>query len=263
MWFAVIILIIVMVIYYKQKKPKIRKIILLSSARCNGTIILRYLGQRSNTKIINEYFTRYFDDVKSVSHDNKSFRTHKIVDLEKLAIAYENEGADMFVTHEMANDLTIKEMKLLILRGWECYIIKRNPCKQLASLLDLKNSGASDEVIIETIRDSWNNLKEYKRQFKIKRVIDSTLWCNCKEFRKELLRSMNIKYDEKYETLEKYYGDEFHNICYITKNVGNNPWNGKAATSKMILEDNRNYESSDNDEIRNVLLPAISIYAVL
>jgi len=228
---------------------KPRRIILLSLSRCNATIILRYLGQMPNTQIANERLTRINDVQKSVHYNESTIRLPKLEQLCKEANDSFKNNNKIFITHEIAKNVTAQELLWLNKKEWQIIGVVRSPEKQLSSLLDLSQDSANTEYISVILQTGWTNLHYYlieQKQLLILGIIESTKWCNDILYRSQCFYELDFAYNYKYETLNKYLGDEFYKIDETKNITGINTWNNEAVNSTSIKEDNRKNINENN-----------------
>lgn len=234
MFFLVCLLLLCALRWWWCRRRFPRKIIFLSLARCNGTIALRFFGQQPQIQIANHQLTRFHDDVKVISHCDDDFRIAKLKALNKIAC-----NSKCFISHEMADDLTTRELTYLISLGWQIVIIVRHPGKQYASLLDLQREGADENMRTNILLQGWTNLAHFAFHLPIACIIDGTNFCNSSTYRRSCFKQLGFKYALEYENMDNYLADDFHNVCQITKSWGYNRWNGLAAKSTQMQADNR------------------------
>jgi hypothetical protein len=239
MFIIILILILIGIYVNKLNNFRPRKIMLLSLSRCNGTIILRFFGQKSKTQIVNEKLTRMNEETKAVEYSNDDIRFEKINELDGIAeCSFYYNGNSTFITHEMAYDFTMNELIHMTDKlKWKIIIIIRDPAKQYASLLDLKDHGANEELRLNVLNIGWMNLEYYTKYLPIVGIIDGTLWCNNISYRKKVCETINIKYSHKYERLSRYFGNKFHDICQIEHDQKHNKWNNKTVTTSNAKVD--------------------------
>lgn len=238
-----------------------RFILLLSSARMNGTIILRSLGQLENTIISNEY-TTYMNFGGLYRHwdDSHSEHSQKVVELLQKVKEAQDQGKT-FIEHSMAGDLNDEEMSFIRTRmslNVLIVAVVRQPEKQFLSLKKLPTAHSNpDEFRWNLINQGWLSLEHFHRRGDIDLVVDSEKWLVDENYRREMTNLMGLEYQETMaKNMTRYLGPAFHEICEITRKWGDNPWNGTAAKSTELHPDTSPMaKPEDLTERERVFLP--------
>lgn len=217
-------------------------IVLLSSARMNGTIVLRSLGQADNVVISNEYTTHMnMKGLEGYHHWDDFHDGHyqQVLQLVQKARNARSQGK-FYVEHSMAGDLNDEEMAAI--RGSMALVVAvlRRPEKQFLSLKKLPTAHPQpDEFRWNIIEQGWRSLEHFHRRGDIDLVLDSERWLSDESYRREMTTQMGMTYSENMaKNMTRYLGQDFHDICEITRHWGDNQWNGQAAKSTELHPDN-------------------------
>lgn len=229
------------------------KIILLSSARCNGTVILRHFGQIPNSKIANERATRYYNEEGETGYvdcyqHTESRHLQQIKDL-----IQESNNSEIFISHEQAGDFTVEELQFLRNDGFIIVACIRHLSRQINSLFRLSDNKEFRDNII---RIGVRNMVEFYRLGLIDHILISEQYLSEPEYREQIWKEIGlidyISYAVSTGPMTRFLGAKFHRNCTITGNPKgfpkplNNPWNGPSACSLYLLPDTGNITINDD-----------------
>lgn len=240
------------------------KIILLSLARMNGTVITKSLGQIKNAVICNEFLTHFpngyinFDDA-SLPEEVQRIETMISVTEELLVSNH------IAIFHEMAGDFKRDQIKLLKEAGFVFILILRDPRRQFSSLRRI----ATDDKIRDNLEKAWKNIKEFHTEGWIDHIISSECYLSDQSYRKKIITKLCHEYNNitMATNMTKWIGQEFHDVCTITKNWNNenNLWNGPAAQSTFLHNDTTEFVDKKKLEQweQHNLAQAMNIYSTV
>jgi hypothetical protein len=208
------------------KKQLHTKIILLSLARMNGTIITRSFAQLVNSKIYNEITTHFYSTKGYVDFNTPSTEEEllKIKDMIQLANDNDSNGF-ISIFHEMAGDFKRDQIQILKDAGFIFILVIRDPRKQFASLQRLSD----DKNFRNNLEGGWVTIDEMLEQNIIDGVIFSEKYLLEEAYRKAVLNDLgHLYHDGMANNMTECLGKDFHDICTITKSWdnSNNLWNG-------------------------------------
>jgi hypothetical protein len=218
-------------------QKKYPRILFLSIARMNGTIILRSFGQIPNSMIWNKIGTYFYHSMKGYhSWDFVNDEHTKQID-DIINKANEYSGPSFF--HEVTGELNIFELDRLKENGFTVVLILRHPKKQFASFKKIR---AEESYSQNIIREGWTNMNVYVNQNKIDFVIDSEKYLSNEVYRIRTVEKLGFQYRSEMATnMVRFLGEAFHNQCAITKKYDSptkNIWNGPSGSSLSLHSDN-------------------------
>lgn len=212
------------------------KVIFLSVARMNGTIILRVFGQLPGAHITNEDLTYFYlkPGYKAWNYFNAE-HTQKVHDLIFKAKAHPGP----FFAHEMTGDISEIELKMLRTEGFRIVLVLRDPRRVAASLMKLPPNDPKFREDLMAI--GFGNMKHYWEHGLIDMVLDSQRFLAEEVYRQTIFSWLGLTYRSEYVTqMVRFRGEEFHEICAITKSWKDrvkNPWNGPSGSAMSLHSD--------------------------
>jgi hypothetical protein len=218
------------------------KILLLSSARCNGTIILRHMGQCPEAVIVNEMLTHFYSKVGPtgyIPHDSVTLPEY----WSQVDALNQVEGR-IVIAHEMAGDLTTEMLRKLRADGWTVVFVGRDPHRQYNSLHRLRDSGndyMTKEFIDNIVMVGACNIVHFHANGLIDHVLVSELYLGYESYRAGIADTLKVPFPAAAGPMNRWLGAEFHKTCAITgswPNAEKNPWNGPSGSSLELKEDN-------------------------
>ncbi|AYV83853.1 MAG: hypothetical protein Hyperionvirus12_50 [Hyperionvirus sp.] len=208
----------------KKESEKIcgKRVILLSGARMNATVILRCFGQIPGAVI-------YKRSDKCGEHMEK---------IRGMISIGNNHCGDIFF-HEEAGNISLEELLVLRESGFVIVLVLRDPRKQFLSVRGLVEDGV---VRKEVLFLGWNNIAKYYDSGLIDHVIESGKFLGEKWYRNELFERLGFSYEASMaNNMVRFHG------------AGDAMFLHRDMSEDVVIDDL-------DDEEKGILIEAIKIY---
>ncbi|AYV81128.1 MAG: hypothetical protein Harvfovirus17_22 [Harvfovirus sp.] len=198
--------------YGKEKIVNVeqKRIIFLSSAKMNATVILRCFGQIPGAQIYNQFamdpihpgYTRW--DFVDDDHLGK---------IQNMISLANRNKSDIFF-HEKVGNISLKELQILKTNGFSIVLVLRDPRKQFNSLG--KSSVGNEKLKMNYLSVGWGNIEKYFDEAMFDYVIDAVKFLDDNYYRSVVFENLQLKYHPKMaNNMVRFLGDRFKEICSL------------------------------------------------